>query len=103
VTLEDICSVEALLGGRARSGTESTDHGPFVVSEGVSVFVILAGESFQMVIAVNNRALFRALALVSEHVSFQVLERAATIGKRASALLAALVLAVSIASRGTRV
>ena len=61
VTLEDICSVEALLGGRSGSRAESTHHCSFVVSECVTVLVILAGEPFDVPLAVDKGAFLRSL------------------------------------------
>ena len=94
VTLEDIGTVKRLLGSRSRAWAEAADHCALVVCEGVAVLVILASETFGVVLAGCNRTLLGALILVSEHVSLEILEGLATIGPSASLLLLGLITAV---------
>jgi hypothetical protein len=72
--LEDVCAIEALLGRAARAWAEATHHSAFVVRQCVSVLVVLAGETFSVVLASWDRALLRALVLMCEHVRLEVLE-----------------------------
>lgn len=87
MSLEDIGAVKALLGGSARAGAETADHGTFVVRESVPVLVVLPCEALDVVLAGLNWALLRSLRLMSEHVCLQVLERPTAVGNRADALL----------------
>lgn len=61
MTLEDVGAVEALFRGGAGTWAESAYHCPFVVGQGVAVLVVLAGESLDVVLAVQNRALLWSL------------------------------------------
>jgi hypothetical protein len=49
------------------------------MSQGVSVLVIFSSKALNMVVAILDWTLFRALVLMSEHVRFQVLEDLATL------------------------
>lgn len=91
VTLEDVRSVERLLGGRARAGTETTHHCPFVVGQGVSVLVVLSCKTFDVVVTGLNRALLWPLSLMGQHVRLQVFEGFPAVGMWASLLLLGLV------------
>lgn len=51
VTLEDICSIEALLRRRARAGAESADHSTFVMRQGMTVLIVLSCKSLLVVLA----------------------------------------------------
>lgn len=79
VTLEHIGAVEALFGSFTAVGTEAADHGALVVGQGVSVLVVFASETFLVVLARHDRTLFRALGLVCEEMSFEILEEPTTI------------------------
>lgn len=85
--LEDVCAVEALFCRTTGAGAESADHGTLVVGQSVSVLVVLASEPFGVVLASGNRALLRALVLVSEHVCLEVFEMPATSRVRAEAFV----------------
>src|SRR5690606_35976150 len=54
MAFEDVGTVEGFFGGGARSRTETTDHGSLVVSESMTLTIVLAGESFSVVLATNN-------------------------------------------------
>lgn len=97
VAFENVGSVEALLGGRPRTWAEATHHGPLVVSQGVSVLVVFAGEALDVVFARHNGALLRSLGLVREHVGLEVLEDSATVWMGAAALLLALLISLGSA------
>lgn len=94
MTLEDICTIKALLGSRSAAGTEATDHGAFVVRQGVPVLIVLTSKPLKVILASYYRALFGALSLVREHVCLQILEGTATLGNRAEALLSRLIVQV---------
>lgn len=85
MSLEDVCAVEALLRRAARARAERTDHRPLVVRQGVSVLVVFACETFGVVLAGWDGALFWPLVLVSEHVRFEVFEVSAACRVRAEA------------------
>lgn len=61
MALEDVSAVEALFRGGAGAWAETADHCSFVVGEGVAVLVILARESLDVVLAVQDRALLWSL------------------------------------------
>ena len=79
MSLENISTVEALLGSRARTWAEATHHGSFVVGQGVPILVVFARETFPVVFARHNWAFFRPFALMGEHVGFEVFEEAAAV------------------------
>jgi hypothetical protein len=83
MSLEDVCAVETLLRRAAGARAEGTDHRPLVVSQSVSVLVVLAGEAFGVILAGRDWALFGPLVLVSEHVRLEVLEVSAACSVRA--------------------
>lgn len=85
--LEDIGSVEALFSSRAGRRAEATDHGALVMSQGMSVLVVLSCEALDVVFASRNRALLRSGLLVSPDVCLQVLDDLPAIRKGALALL----------------
>ena len=87
MSLEDIGAVERLLGCRPGAWAEATHHSTLVMSQGVSVLVIFAGETLRVVLAGEDRALFRSLGLVGKHMRFQVLEDLATVGMWAATFL----------------
>lgn len=66
--------------------------------ERVSVLVVLARETLDVVLASSDRALLRPLSPMSEHVCLEVLEDAATLWQWAKAFLACLVVQLSAAS-----
>lgn len=53
----------------------------------MSVLVIFASETFDMIFASRNWALLRALVLVSEHVRLEILDMSATGRDRARTLV----------------
>ena len=83
MSLEDIGSVEALLRRAPAAWTETANHRPLVVSQGVSVLVVLPRESLGVVFTSGDRALFRSLILVREHVRLEILNMSAACGNRA--------------------
>ena len=70
MAFENVGSIEAFLGSRARSWTEPAHHIALVVSQRVAVLVVLSSEALVVVGAVDNRALLGSLGLMGEHVSF---------------------------------
>lgn len=72
------------------------------MSQGVSVLVVFPCETLDVVVARLNRALFRALSLVRQHMRLQVLERLATIRVGTSLLLLRLITVVRILVRSLR-
>lgn len=78
MSLEDICSVEALLCCTAASWAKATYHGAFVVGQGMSVLVVSSSKSLDVVLARWDGALLRPCLLVCEHVCLEVLELLAT-------------------------
>lgn len=99
--LEDVCSVEALLSGRAGARTKTTHHRSLVVSQSVSVLVILTSEALEVVLACDDGAFFRSLRLVRQQVRFQVFEDTTTLGKRAAPFLPALLVNLNITGNWT--
>ena len=85
MSLENISTIEALLGGGPGAWAEVADHGAFVVCQSVTVLVVLAREAFLMVLASHNRALFRSFGLMRQHMGFEIFEEATAVGIRASA------------------
>ena len=85
MTFEDVGSIKALLGCRARAWTETAHHRTLVMGQGVSILVILARESLLIVLTSENGTFFGSFRLMSKHMSFQVLEDPPTIWVRASA------------------
>lgn len=90
--LEDISAIETLLCSRSTTRAEATDHGTFVVSEGVSVLVVLPCEALDVVFAGSDWALLWPLVLVGKHVCLQVFEDTSTLGKWAKTLLTCLII-----------
>jgi hypothetical protein len=97
MTLEYIGAVEALFSRRSGTGTESTHHCPFVMGQCVSIFVIFACKPLEVVFAVDDRAFFRSLALVGQHVSPEILEGSAAVGPGASSFLATFIFYIGVA------
>lgn len=60
VTLEDICSIEALFGGRARAGAKSADHSTLVMRQSMTVLVVLSCKSLLVVLARHDGAFLRS-------------------------------------------
>ena len=87
MSLEHIGSVETLLSRRPRSRAKAADHGTFVMCQCMSILVILACEALQVVLASEDWAFFRSLGLMSQHMSFEILEYLPAFGVRAPALL----------------
>ena len=85
MTLEDIGAIETFLGSRARTRAESAHHGPFIMRQCMSVFVILPSEALLVVIASYNRTFFRPFRLMGKHVGLQVFEKPATVEIRTTA------------------
>jgi hypothetical protein len=79
MSLEHISAVKALLSCGPRARTEAANHGTLIMRQSVSVLVVLASKSLDMVLACLDGALLGSLSLVSEHVGLQILERAATV------------------------
>lgn len=61
MTLKNIGPIEGLFGRGPRSGTETANHGPFVMGQGVPILVVLARETFDVVFARKNRAFLGSL------------------------------------------
>ena len=96
MALEHIRSIERLLRGGPRTWTEAAYHGPFVMGQGMPVFVVFARESLDVVLARNDWAFLGTLRLMSEHVSLEVLEDPSAVGVRASSLLLAFLIAIDV-------
>lgn len=92
VALEDVGTIKAFLRGRAGSWAESTDHVPFVVSEGVTIFVVLASKAFLVISTGSDWALLRPLRLMGKHMRFQILEWSTAVRVRAASPLFAIVI-----------
>jgi hypothetical protein len=90
VALEDIGTVERLLVGGPRAGTEATHHCSFVVGQGVPVLIVLPREPFDVVVTCLDWALLGTLILMRQHVCFQVFEDLSTVGIGAASLLSGL-------------
>ena len=71
------------------------------MGQGVTVLVILARETFDVVFAGRNWAFFRPFWLVGEHVRFQVSEHTATVGMGAATLPVSLFVTLDAAEGGT--
>lgn len=100
--LEDVCSVEALLGSRARARTEPTDHGTLVVGQSVSILVVFACEALEVVFTGDNGTLLRSLGLVGEHVGSQVSKDTSTVRMGTSVRLPAFIVEFNISRVRTR-
>lgn len=74
MSLEHVCSVEALLRSASTPRTEPTHHCAFVVCQGMPVLVILSREAFDVILAGRDRTLFRPRLLVRKHVCLEILE-----------------------------
>ncbi len=57
MTLEDIGAVKTFLQGRPGSRAESANHVPFIVGQGVAVFIVFASETFVMIRTIGDGAL----------------------------------------------
>jgi hypothetical protein len=86
MSLEDVCTVEGFLRGRSRARAETTHHGTLIMSKGMSVFIILSGKTFDVVIASKYRALLWSFILVRKHMGLQVLEQLSALRVSASSL-----------------
>ena len=73
VPLEYIRTVESLFVGRACTMTEWADHGPFIVGEGMPVFVVFACKSFRVIFTRLDGAFLRSLFHVGKHVGSNIL------------------------------
>jgi hypothetical protein len=87
MTLKDVCTIEALLGGTATTRAETADHRALVVREGMAVLVVLASKPFDVILAGRNGALHRTLILVCKLVSSKVLDITTASGDGASAFV----------------
>jgi hypothetical protein len=74
MSLEDICAVEGLFGGKTGAWAETADHGTLVMGEGMSLAIVLSREPLLGVLAGSDWALFWSLALVSKLMSAKVTE-----------------------------
>lgn len=74
MSLEDVCTIEALLRRTARTRAETAHHRALIMRQSVSILVVLASEAFGVVFAGWDGALLRSFILVSEHVRLQVFE-----------------------------
>jgi len=74
MTLEDVGTVEGFFGGGAGARTETTDHSPLVMCEGMALTIVLAGESLSVILAADDGALLWSLVLMGEHMSLEVAE-----------------------------
>lgn len=99
VALEDIRPIERLLRRGPRARAEAANHGPFVVGQSMSVLVVLARESFDMVLACNDRAFLGSFRLMGEHVGLEIFEDSSAVWVRASPLLFAVIINVEVTSR----
>ena len=70
MSLEDISTVEAFLGGRPRAWTEVAHHGALVVRQSVTILVVFAREAFLMVFTSDDRAFLRSFGLMCQHMGF---------------------------------
>lgn len=64
MALEHISAVEGLGMRGAGARAKGAHHGALVVSQGVAILVVLAGEAFDMVLACFDWTLFGAFFLV---------------------------------------
>ena len=64
VSLENIGPVKALLGWRPRSWAEATDHGTFVVGQGVSVLVVLSSKALLIIFTGQDGAFLGPFGLM---------------------------------------
>ena len=70
MSFEYVRTVERFLRRRPRSGTEATNHGAFVMSEGMSILVIFARKALLAIFTAGNWTLLGAFSLMSKHMSF---------------------------------
>ena len=68
------------------------------MGESVPVLVVFSGEALDMILTCCDRALFRALVLVGQHVSLQVLEYTTALGQWAEAFLPGVIINTKAAS-----
>lgn len=68
--LEDIGAIKALLRRRSRAWAETANHGSLVMRQSVPVFVVLACETLDVVLAGLDGTLLRSLSLMREHMRF---------------------------------
>lgn len=68
------------------------------MGQSMSVLVIFARKALEVVFTVEDGALFRSLALVSQHVSLEILEGSAAVRPGASSFFAAFIFYVGVAS-----
>lgn len=92
MTLEDVGTIEAFLEGRAGAWAETTHHISFVVSQSMSILIVLSSKAFVVVGAVDDWALLRSLRLMGKHMCLEILERPATVWVGAAASLSSFVI-----------
>merc|ERR1712144_184995 len=61
VALEDISSVEGLFSRGASVGAKAADHSALVMGQGMTVFVVLASEALDVVLATSDASLLAVL------------------------------------------
>ncbi len=84
MSLEDIRTIEAFLRGGPGPRTEVAYHRSLVVSQGVTVLVVFARETFLMIFADYDGALLRSFGLMRQHMRLEVLEVSTTVRVGAS-------------------
>lgn len=78
MSLEDIGTIEALFHMSASVVAEPTDHGSFVMCQGVPVPVVFAGKPFLVVSTTVEWALFWSHGPVCEQVGSEIFEHSPT-------------------------
>ena len=87
MSFEDVRTIERFLCRRSRTWAETTHHRTFVVSQGMSIFVVFSGKAFDVVVTCLDGAFLWSFILVRKHVRLQVLEDFAALRIRALSLL----------------
>lgn len=74
VAFEEVCTTKRLFCGRTTTRTKATDHSTFIVTQSMTILVVLPSKSLDVIITGLNRAFFRSFVLMSHYMRFEIFE-----------------------------